>query len=325
MANSVSFRGSKDRATIMSWLLEREVVRELPEEWKGIVPTEVFICESEKIVEEARKTGLTLRILGGLAIAMHCRNQVEFAKKLNRTGTGVNEGQEYSDIDFVTYRKQRDKLKDFFDKIGYVKRRATLSSAASERQIYYHPKGWFYVDVFFDQLIVANHPIDFRGRLELDYPTVTATDMLLEKVQMWEAFGTKDLKDCLLLLLSHDVNTNADKEAINASHISKLLAQDWGFWYTVTTNLQNIKRFITEIDKLGPQAKIEPNTISERERINIKKKISTLINGIESEPKAFGWKMRAKVGTKKQWYCHVERPDTVGGFGIWEAILRKGE
>jgi len=33
----------------------------------------------------------------------------------------------------------------------------------------------------------------------------------------------------------------------------------------------------------------------------------------------------AKVGTKKQWYCHVERPDTVGGFGIWEALLRKGE
>jgi len=41
----------------MSWLLEREVVRELPEEWKGIVPTKVFIGESEKIVEEARKTG----------------------------------------------------------------------------------------------------------------------------------------------------------------------------------------------------------------------------------------------------------------------------
>ena len=309
----------------MSWLLEKEVVRELPEEWKGIVPTEVFIGESERIVEEARKVGLTLRILGGLAIAMHCRNQLEFAKKLGRTGTGVVAGQEYSDIDFVAYRKHRDKLKEFFDTIGYVKRRATLSSAASERQIYYHPKGWFYVDVFFDQLIVANHPIDFRGRLELDCPTITATDMLLEKVQMWEAFGVKDLKDCLLLLLSHDIRENNDKEDINVSYISKLLAQDWGFWYTVTTNLKNIRRFVTELDKLGPEAKIEPNLISEMERIDMSKKISTLIDKIESEPKSFGWKMRAKVGTKRQWYCHVERPDTVGGFGIWEAILRKGE
>src|SRR5512137_2426786 len=176
----------------MTWLLEKEVVRELPKEWNGIVPTDIFIHESENIVNLAKKEGLTLRILGGLAIAMHCRNQADFAKRLARTGTGVVAGQEYSDIDFIAYRKNRDKLKEFFDKIGYVKRRATLSSAASERQIYYHPKGWFYVDVFFDQLIVANHPIDFRSRLELDCPAITATDMLLEKVQMWEAFGIKD-------------------------------------------------------------------------------------------------------------------------------------
>jgi hypothetical protein len=30
--------------------------------------------------------------------------------------------------------------------------------------------------------------------------------------------------------------------------------------------------------------------------------------------------MRAKIGDKKKWYSPVERPDTVGGFGIWEAI-----
>lgn len=309
----------------MSWLLEKEVIRELPDEWHGKVPTEIFIHESEKIVDEARKEGLTLRILGGLAIAMHCQNESTFAKNLNRTGTGVVAGQEYSDIDFVAYRKQRDKVKELFNNIGYVKRRATLSSAASERQIYYHPKGWFYVDVFFDQLLVANHPIDFRGRLELDYPTITATDMLLEKVQMWEAFGVKDLKDCLLLLLSHDIKENTEKEAINASYMAKLLAQDWGFWYTVTTNLKNIKRFLAELDKLGAEVEIEPRLISQEERDDIKKKIDALINKIETEPKPFGWKMRAKVGTKKQWYCHVERPDTVGGFGIWEAIMRKGE
>jgi hypothetical protein len=308
----------------VSWLLEKEVVQELPKEWNGIVPTEVFMRESESIVDEAKKQGVPLRILGGLAIAMHCRNQSDFAKRLNRTGTGVVAGQEYSDIDFVAYRKHRDRVKEFFNKIGYVKRRATLSSAASERQIYYHPKGWFYVDVFFDQLLVANHPIDFRGRLELDYPTITATDMLLEKVQMWEAFGVKDLKDCLLLLVSHDVKENTDKEAINASYIANLLAEDWGFWYTATTNLQNLKRFVSELDKLGPDAKITPAAISEKERSDINVKIDALVKKIEAEPKSFGWKMRARVGTKKQWYCHVERPDTVGGFGIWEAIMRKG-
>ena len=309
----------------MAWLLEKEVVRELPKEWNGIVPTEIFMSESGKIVNQAKEEGLTLRILGGLAIGMHCQNQLDFARRLARTGTGVVEGQEYSDIDFVAYRKHRDKLKEFFSKIGYVKRRATLSSAASERQIYYHPKGWYYVDVFFDELLVANHPINFRGRLELDYPTITVTDMLLEKVQMWEAFGVKDLKDCLLLLLSHDVKDDTDAEAINAGYMAKLLAQDWGFWYTVTTNLLNIKRFVTELEKLGAEAKIDAKLITPQERANINTKIDGLIKKMEDEPKSFGWKMRAKVGTKKQWYCHVERPDTVGGFGIWEAMMRKGE
>jgi len=309
----------------MAWLLEREVVRELPKEWNGIVPTQVFMSESENIVKQAKQEDVTLRILGGLAIGMHCRNQLDFAKRLARTGTGVVEGQEYSDIDFVAYRKHRDKLKEFFGKIGYVKRRATLSSAASERQIYYHPKGWYYVDVFFDELLVANHPINFRERLELDYPTITVTDMLLEKVQMWEAFGIKDLKDCLLLLLSHNVKENTDEEAINSNYMAKLLAGDWGFWYTATTNLQNIKRFVAELEKLGPEAKIDPKLIAQEERTDIIEKIDMLVKKIEDEPKSFGWKMRARVGTKKQWYCHVERPDTVGGFGIWEAIMRKGE
>jgi len=309
----------------LAWLLEKEVTRQLPPEWNGKVPTENFIRESERIVDEAKSKGLTMRILGGLAIAMHCRNESNFAKNLNRTGTGVVTGQEYSDIDFVAYRKQRDKVKELFNNIGYVKRRATLSSAASERQIYYHPKGWFYVDVFFDQLLVANHPIDFRGRLELDYPTITATDMLLEKVQMWEAFGVKDLKDCLLLLRAHDIKENCEKEAVDTSYVAKLLAQDWGFWYTLTTNLQNIKRFVSELNKLGPEVQIDPALVSEKERSDISEKIDALLKRIDSEPKSFGWKMRAKVGTKKQWYCHVERPDTVGGFGIWEAILGKGE
>jgi hypothetical protein len=33
--------------------------------------------------------------------------------------------------------------------------------------------------------------------------------------------------------------------------------------------------------------------------------------------------MRAQIGTRKKWYNPVERPDTVGGFGIWEAIMRE--
>jgi hypothetical protein len=307
----------------MAWLLDKEIVRELPDEWKGIIPTEVFLQEAEKIVGEASAKGVQLRVLGGLGVAFHSRESRDFAKKLGRIGTGAIEGQEYSDIDFMSYRKHREKVKELFDGMGYAKRRATLSSAASERQIYYHPKGWFYVDVFFDKLLVANHPINFVGRLELDYPTATVTDILLEKLQMWEAFSEKDLKDCLILLRTHAVEKNAQKESIDAGYIGKLLSEDWGFWYTATTNLKKIKKFVMEIGKLGSEVGIDPKNLENEELEEITGRIDKLLERIESEPKSFKWKLRAKVGTKQRWYNPVERPETVGGFGIWEAILKK--
>lgn len=300
----------------MDWMLDREIKRELPQEWNGIIPTDVFMQEATQLVEQAKTKGITLRVVGGLGIAIRCRSYRDFGTKLGRVGTGAAQ-QEYSDIDLVSYKKQRDKVKSFFSETGYAKRRATLSSAASERQIYYHPKGWFCVDVFFDKLMVANHPIDFAGRLELDYPTITATDALLEKLQIWEAFSAKDLKDCLLLLKSCQVN---EEKGIDASYIAKLLSSDWGFWYTATTNLNKIHRFISELERFGPDARINPKQISSEDRKEMATKIETLLKAIDDEPKSFGWKMRAKIGTSRKWYNPVERPDTVGGFGIWEAV-----
>ena len=300
----------------MDWMLDREIKRELPQEWNGIIPTDVFMQEATQLVEQAKTKGIILRVVGGLGIAIRCRSYRDFGTKLGRVGTGAAQ-QEYSDIDLVSYKKQRDKVKSFFSETGYAKRRATLSSAASERQIYYHPKGWFCVDVFFDKLMVANHPIDFAGRLELDYPTITATDALLEKLQIWEAFSAKDLKDCLLLLKSCQVN---EEKGIDASYIAKLLSSDWGFWYTATTNLNKIHRFISELERFGPDAGINPKQISSEDRKEMATKIETLLKAIDDEPKSFGWKMRAKIGTSRKWYNPVERPDTVGGFGIWEAI-----
>ncbi len=307
----------------MSWMVDKEIRRELPEDWKGIVPTEVFLQEAETIVEKAEKKGIILRIMGGLGVAIHCLEFRDFAMKLGRTGTGVVKGQEYSDIDFMSYRKYRNKIKDFFSDMGYAKRRATLSSAASERQIYYHPKGWFYVDVFYDKLLVANHPVDFKGRLELDHPTIPVADMLLEKIQMWEAFSVKDLKDCLVLLKAHKVEEEGGKESVDLSYIAKLLSGDWGFWYTATTNLKRISRFISEMDKLGVEAKIDPRRFEKEDREEIAGKIGSVLERIDREPKSFKWKMRSKAGTKKRWYNPVEREETVGGFGIWEAILPK--
>jgi hypothetical protein len=37
----------------------------------------------------------------------------------------------------------------------------------------------------------------------------------------------------------------------------------------------------------------------------IRSRIDELLRAIEDAPKTFGWKMRAKVGTRRRWYQEV--------------------
>ncbi len=281
---------------------ERQV--EMPPEWGGIIPTEVFIEEGKRLVDEAAKREIPLRLLGGVAIRIHCLEFMDFAKKLMRLGEGQ---QEYTDLDFVTYlRFRKSKMKEFFEEVGYEKRPTTMSSAATQRQIYFHPKGWFFVDVFYDKLLAANHPLDFRGRLELDSPTITPTDMLLEKLQIVFP-DEKDVKDLLLLLRAHQISLQEEKDTINARFIATKLASDWGFWYTVTTNLNGLRQYVG--GSVG--------SLTEEDKQDLNMKVSRLLQAIENEPKSTGWKMRSVVGRKRKWYNPVETTQTIGEFGIW--------
>jgi hypothetical protein len=282
-------------------LTEERIIR-MPPEWGGVVPTEAFLEQGRKIVDDATKSRIPLRLIGGVGIRVHSSEHADFAKKLGRLGPGE---QEYTDLDFMSYGKFRDSLRKFFESVGYRKRRTTLSSAATQRQIYFHPDGWFYADVFFDKLLAANHPIDFRGRLELDSPTISLVDLLLEKLQI-VSFSEKDLKDTLLLLRAHALGEGQAPETIDMRHVASLLAKDWGFWYTVTTNLKGLQKVTSEMAELN-----------ETEKSDIASKIYKLLERIESEPKSTGWKMRSTIGAKKRWYEPVETSQTVGEFGIW--------
>ena len=288
--------------------MEERIV-EMPSEWGGVVPTEVFLQEGERLVGEASKRHIPLRLLGGVAIRIHCSEFMDFAKKLVRLGEGQHE---YTDLDFMSLMKfRKNQMKDFFNEMGYEKRPTTMSTAATQRHIYFHPKGWFYVDVFFDKLLAANHPLDFRHRLDLDSPTVTPTDLLLEKLQIVFP-GEKDVKDVILLLHAHEITLREEKNRINADFIATNLASDWGFWYTATTNLKGLKQYVNDDQNL-----------TEMDKQDLASKINGLIKGIDDKPKSIGWKMRSITGAKRKWYNPVETTQTVGEFGIWRLREKK--
>src|SRR5713226_5493182 len=275
---------------------------EMPAEWGGKVPTQVFIDQAVTILRAASEAKIVLKMLGGLAIKVHSLNEKEFA---NRLGRSAEPGQEYSDIDFATYYKSREGVKRVMESLGYSKRPSTMSTSASQRQIYFHPKGWFYIDVFWDKRKAANHPISFRNRLEVDPVSIPLSDLLLEKLQI-VSFSKKDMLDTLLLLKAHSVAEKEELETISTDRVAHVLSKDWGFWYTVTTNIQGVRDYV--------KAMSAPTT---QEASDISSKVEKLLQAANSVPKSLRWKLRAIIGSRRRWYNPVETEETVGGFGIW--------
>jgi hypothetical protein len=240
-----------------------------------------FADEATRIVEKAQEKDIVIRVMGATVIKRHCPKFQHLHTAMKRALT---------DIDFMTYSKFNPSIKSLFTELGYTSDDRFNAYFGMMRQQYSDPANRRMADVFFDQLEMC-HTLDFRGRLEFDSPTISLADFLLEKMQIVE-LNEKDKIDTVVLLREHEIG-DSDKETINAQYVSKLLAKDWGFYYTVTTNLGKIKDYAR-------------SSMTEEDSNDVVTKTDRLVKRIESEPKTTGWKMRARVGTKRKWYRDVE-------------------
>jgi len=245
-----------------------------------------FASEIRRIISEADKRKIPLRIMGGAAIRMHCPKHEGMYEKLKRTPK--------HDMDFVTYGKFRPLTKALFVDLGYEPYVSLMMTGATgrHRQIFNDKEGNKAIDVFLGKLEMC-HVIDFDGRLEVDSPTVPLAELFLQKLQVVQ-LNEKDIQDTMILLLEYDVG-NSDKEEINGGFVASTLAKEWGFYYTVTTNLGKVKEFLHDYKALTDGDK---SVITER--------IEKISKMIEAAPKTMSWKMRARVGPSVKWYNVVE-------------------
>ncbi|MHA1946952.1 MAG: hypothetical protein ACXAC6_12115 [Candidatus Hodarchaeales archaeon] len=292
-------------------------LKDLPEEWGGVVPLHIFIEEAKKIVASAEEASVHFRLVGGLAIRLHVQPHglEDLYKSLKRLGDEI----EITDIDGAISFKHMKKMDKFMQKIGYIKRKPTLSTAASQRRIYIHPKNWWFIDCFYG-MIKFNHDIELdHKRLKLEPLTLPLAELLLGKIQIVN-MNYKDIADTIMLLLAHKVGYSDEPETINIEFIGekyfKKGAYAWGFYNTATTNLSNIRNVLSEFTEL-----------SEEHKEKIKSKIAEMLNYFENLPKNRSWKARGKIGTAKKWYRPVETTQTVGEFRIFSGkhLLEKPE
>jgi hypothetical protein len=246
---------------------------------------EVYLDEARRLTEAAQQQGMLLRVMGPIALHFYFPDHVELYRRMERLGERV-----FTDIDYASYGKFRNKMVPFYEQQGYTleKRAAMISGGA--RLIFFGDRVPM-IDVFFDRLDY-NHPIEYKGRLEIHPYCVSLTDLLLQKLQIVE-INDKDLKDGMLLLLAARIG-DADDGMINARYVAKLMSDDWGFYYTSSTNLQRIQHAVESVTALD-----------ETQRVRICEQAALLIKYIEEAPKSNGWKNRAKTGAKKTWYKEV--------------------
>jgi len=240
-----------------------------------------FADEATRIVDKAQGKGIVIRVMGATVIRKHCPKFLHLHTAMKR---------ELTDIDFMTYSKFNPSIKPLFVELGYTSDDRFNAYFGMMRQQYSDRANRRMADIFFDQLEMC-HTVDFRGRLELDSPTITLADFLLEKMQIVQ-LNEKDKIDTTVLLREHQIG-DSDKETINAGYIARLLGKDWGFYYTVTTNLGKVREYARP-------------ALSEEDSRDVVAKADQLVEWIEKEPKTTGWKMRARIGPKKKWYRDVE-------------------
>ena len=203
-----------------------------------------------------------------------------------------------TDIDFAAEKQQAQSVQQLFARLGYSEDRTIGIVSEGSRYVFTGPDGKLNVDVFMDELFFC-HRIPLKGRLTLDRPTISVTDLLLEKMQIVE-INLKDLEDTSVLLLEHDfAEGSADSELVDLGYLASLLCSDWGFYYTVTVNLAKVVEFVDHAPGCTPA-----------ERDLVKKRISNLLAALQRSPKSLAWKMRTRVGTRLTWYQEVNAKES---------------
>lgn len=245
-----------------------------------------YVAEAEAIIAASAERGLHLRLLGALAVIKQCPGGVWLLEKTNRVLT---------DLDFMGYEKEIRKVEGMFDELGYevLGGRGVTMDVWVGRRIFHDPSGSRRrVDVFLDRLDFC-HPIELKGRLDLDPVTIPLTDILLEKLQIVE-INEKDLKDLVVLLLEHDVADGQEPGTFDLAYITGLLSADWGFYYTVSLNFDRIRRYMETIAELTAE-----------QRTLVGRRLDEIWQVVETAPKGLRWKIRARVGPSRPWYKEV--------------------
>jgi hypothetical protein len=243
------------------------------------VPTADILTESRRLVAAATGAGVTVRLLGGVAVC------------LQAPASGPLLPRPIGDIDLVTPRESRRATVEVLTQAGYTADEMFNALHGARRMVFYDEVNHRKLDVFVGEFSMC-HAIPIAERLERDPLTIPLAELMLTKLQIVE-LNERDQRDLYNLAYHHAI-TQGDSSGIEADLIGELCARDWGLWRTTG---RTIERCLADLDSY--QLPAEASEL-------ISARLRELWDRVEAVPKSGRWKLRSRVGERVRWYAEPE-------------------
>jgi hypothetical protein len=231
--------------------------------------------EALDLVRRSGEAGIPLRLIGGLAVRVLCPDLPPRVR-------------DRQDLDLASTSEARPALAAFLVSSGYEPDRH-FNALYGRKQLFFASPSGRAIDVLIDRLEMC-HVLEFRDRIDRMPLTLDVTDILLSKLQIVE-LNEKDAHDVLSLLSVYPVERSPEPGTIDLDRIGELVGDDWGWWRTVTMNLEGIG----ELARTGSLPSPDPP----REALE---RLGRVRAWADEVPKTLRWRLRARVGDRKRWY-----------------------
>ena len=231
-----------------------------------------------QIIDSAERNDVRLRLLGGLAFKRLCPSSMD-----------PRYFRENKDIDLMGKRENSREIVKIMETLGYKPRDLFNKLNMGQRLIYYDMGNKRRVDLSLDEFVMC-HKFNFKESILAGTYTLPITQLLMTKLQVVEK-TEKEYKD--LIVAFHDFDVTSGRDGIRGDEIADLCSKDWGVYTT----------FIKSLEALLEKTRSLP----EAERMIVTSRVQKLTRMMESEPKSFGWRMRARIGERTRWYDLPEK------------------
>jgi hypothetical protein len=238
--------------------------------------------EGRRIVDHAREKSVQLRLMGGLAVRVHCTSSA-FCER------------PYSDIDLIGLSSQAARIEHVFRELGYIPDNAFNSLHGGQRLKYEDHVNNRHVEVFLDKFRM-DQTLDFRGRLDIDPYTISLSDLFITKIQVVK-MDEKDFHDLFSLLRDHKIGIDDRQGVVNAGYIAQLCAHDWGLYHTLLKNLDRLPEFYDHYN------------LDKAERESMDRKLWVIRLMVLEEHKGPIWRARDRLGERLPYHEELERDE----------------